>query len=77
MTKIEQIAREAAALSEYQLEAALEFIRAMKSEPFYFSAPPEARASIERGFAEIGRGETVSLDEVERRLSAAARPASK
>ena len=77
MTKIEQITREAAALSEHQLEAALEFIRAMKSEPLYFSAPPEVRASIERGFAEIGRGETLSFDETERRLAAAAKPESK
>jgi hypothetical protein len=77
MTKIEQIAREAQALSDHQLEAALEFIRSMKREPLFYSAPPEALASLERGLAEVGRGETLSLEEVDRRLSAAAKPVAK
>lgn len=77
MTKIEQISREVASLSDYQLEAALEFIRSMKREPLYYSAPPEALASIERGFAEMDRGETYDLDDVAQRLEAATKPTSK
>lgn len=72
MTKIEQISREAAALSDYQLEAALEFIRNMKKEPFFYSAPPEALASIERGREQLARGEQIDLDELSRRLKRAA-----
>ena len=72
MTKIEQIAREAQALSDFQQEAALEFIRAMKREPFFYSAPPEARVSVARGLGEIDRDETIGFDEAECRLSAAA-----
>lgn len=74
MTKVEQISREAEALSDYQLEAALEFIRAMKCDPFFFDAPPEALASIERGREQLSRGETISLDELSQRLKRAATP---
>lgn len=68
MTKAEQIAREALGLSEYQLEATLDFIRSMKADPFYFSAPPDAIASIELGRQQLARGEGVSLEEAKRRL---------
>ena len=74
MTKVEQISREAAALSDYQLEATLEFIRSMKREPFFYSAPPEALASIERGLEQLSRGETIELDELSRRLEAITKP---
>jgi PHD/YefM family antitoxin component YafN of YafNO toxin-antitoxin module len=46
----------------------------MTDEPFYARASPEALASIERGLEQIARGETVSLDELACRLSAAAKP---
>lgn len=72
MTKIEQISHEAAALTDYQLEAALEFIRNMKKEPFFYTAPPEALASIERGREQLARGERVELSELSRRLEQAA-----
>ena len=77
MTKIEQITREAQALSEFQQEAALEFIRAMKDQAFFYSAPPEAHASIVRGLAEADSGTTMGFEEVERRLTAAAKSKSK
>jgi|ABSP01.1.fsa_nt_gi hypothetical protein len=72
MTKIEQISQEAAALSDYQLEAALEFIRGMKQDPFFYAAPPEALASIERGREQLARGEQIELEELSRRLERAA-----
>jgi hypothetical protein len=71
MTKIEQIRQEAASLSEDQLEAALEFIRHMKAEPFLYSAPPEVWESIERGRDQIKRGEGVTFAEAARRLERA------
>jgi hypothetical protein len=46
----------------------------MADEPFYEKAPPEALASLERGLEQIGRGETTSLDELSKRLEAAAKP---
>ena len=73
-TKLDQISREAAALSEYQLEAALEFIRAMKVDPYFYDAPAEAIASIERGREQVARGEGISLDELSQRLKRAATP---
>lgn len=71
MTKLEQISQEAAALTDYQLEAALDFIRSMKREPFFYSAPPEAIASIERGLEQIDNGDYISFEELSRRLDAA------
>lgn len=72
MSKIEQISREVASLSEQQLEAALEFIRDLKREPFLHSAPPEAWESIARGREQASRGETIDLQELSRRLQRAA-----
>jgi predicted transcriptional regulator len=74
MTKTEQLTAVAARLTEEQVEALLSFARSMADEPFYSKAPPEALASIERGLEQIARGEAVSLDELGRRLKAAAKP---
>jgi hypothetical protein len=68
MTKIEQLAAVAAQLSEDQIDALLTFACAMKHEPFFDKAPPEALASLERGLQQVARGETVSLDELAQRL---------
>lgn len=43
-------------------------------EPFYETAPPQALLSLERGLAQIARGEVVSLNELSERLAAAVRP---
>jgi len=74
MTKTEQLTAVAAQLSDEQLDALLSFARSMSDEPFYDRASPEAMASIERGLEQIARGETVSLDELSKRLAAAAKP---
>jgi predicted transcriptional regulator len=62
--KTEQIVREAASLTDEQQAAALDFIQAMKREPFYYSAPPEAVAALDKGLAEIAAGETVDGEDV-------------
>jgi hypothetical protein len=74
MTKTEQLAAVAGRLSDEQIDALLSFARSMIDEPFYDHAPPEARASIERGLDQIAGGETVTLDELSERLAAAAKP---
>lgn len=75
MTKSEQLTAVAERLTEEQLEALLSFAESMAEEQSYYaSASPEALASLERGLEQIARGETVSLDEVARRLKAAAKP---
>jgi hypothetical protein len=74
MTKTEQLAVVAGRLSEDQIDALLSFAQSMADEPFYEKAPPEALASLERGLEQIARGETVSLDELSKRLEAAAKP---
>ena len=68
MTKIEQISREVASLSDDQLEATLEFIRTMKRKPYFYSAPIGALESIERGREQISRGEGVGFAEAARRF---------
>lgn len=74
MTRTEQIVREAAALSEDQQDAALDFIRALKRDPYYHSASPEALAALDRGLAEIAAGQTIAgedvFDSIDRRLKA-------
>ena len=77
MTKAEQLTAVAERLSEEQIEALLSFARSMAEEPFYEKAPPEALASLERGLEQIARGETVSLDELSKRLETAAKPSAK
>ena len=73
MTKTEQLSAVAARLSEEQIDALLSFARSMTDEPFYEKAPPEALASLERGLEQLARGETVSLDELSKRLEGAAK----
>ena len=75
MTKIEQLQAAVQSLSEEQVEALISFARSMKGKPFYDSALPEALASIDRGLAQIARGDTVSLEELSRRLDDAAKSA--
>jgi hypothetical protein len=77
MTKTEQLAAVAERLTEEQIDALLSFAQSMADEPLYEKAPPEALASLERGLEQIARGETVSLDELSQRLTAAVKPSGK
>jgi hypothetical protein len=74
MTKAEQLTAVAERLSEEQVDALLSLAQSMVDEPFYDKAPPEALASLERGLEQIARGETISLDEVSKRLETATKP---
>jgi len=74
MTKTERLTAVAERLTDEQIDALLYFAQSMAGEAFYDKAPPEARASLERGLEQIARGETVSLDELAERLEAAAKP---
>jgi hypothetical protein len=75
MSKTEQLAAVAERLSEEQVDALLSLAHSMVDEPFYDKAPPEALASLERGLEQIARGNTISLDGLSTRLTAAGRPA--
>jgi Holliday junction resolvase len=77
MTKAEQLTVVAERLSEEQIEALLSFARSMTGEPYYDKAPPEALASLELGLEQVARGETISLDELSRRLEAVDKPSGK
>ena len=70
MTKSEQLAAVAERLSEDQIDALLSIARSMIEEPFYDRASPEALASLQRGLDQIAAGETVTLDELSKRLDA-------
>jgi len=77
MTKAEQLTAVAERLSEEQIDALLAFARSMTEDPFFENAPPEALESLRRGLEQVDRGETVSLDEISKRLEAAAKPSVK
>ena len=77
MTKAEQLAAVAEQLSEEQVDTLLALARSMVDGPFYDRASPEALASLKRGLEQIARGETVSLDELSRRLELAAKPSGR
>jgi hypothetical protein len=74
MTKAEQLAAVAKRLSEEQIDTLLDLAQSMADGPFYDKAPPEALKSLDRGLEQIARGETVSLDELARRLERAVKP---
>lgn len=77
MTKTEQLTSVVERLSDEQIDALLDFAQSMAAEPFFDKAPPEALASLNRGLEQIARGEAVSLDELSKRLRAAAAPPGK
>lgn len=72
MERTDELARVAAQLSDEQIESLTDLARAMTERPFYETAPPEALASLRRGLEQLGRGETLTLDELDNRLRAAA-----
>lgn len=72
MNKIDELTVAAGRLTDDQIAELLELARAMSGSSYYASAPQEALDSLERGLAQLDRGETVTLDEVDRRLRAAA-----
>ena len=74
MTKAEQLTAVVEGLSEEQVDALLSFAQSMTEEPVYKNAPPDALASIRLGLEQLARDETVSLDELDVRLKAAAKP---
>jgi hypothetical protein len=75
MSRTERLTAVAERLTSEQIEALLDFAQSMAEEPFYDRAPPEALASLERGLDQLSRGETVTLDELADRLTAAAKSA--
>ena len=76
MTKAEKLAAFAERLSEDQLDVLISFAQSISAKPYRDTAPPEALASLERGLAQIARGETVSVEELSRRLEVALKPAN-
>lgn len=68
MTKIEQLTRTATALPDEQIDGLIAYARYLATEPVYYTAPPEALASLERGLAEHAAGTARPADEVFARL---------
>jgi hypothetical protein len=77
MTKTEQLTAVAERLTDEQFDALLDFAQSMAGRPFYETAPPEALASLARGLAQIAAGEVLELDELDKRLKAAAKPSGR
>ena len=70
MSKIEQLTRTAAALSDEQIDGLIVYAAYLAGRPYYYSAPPEALASIERGLEQHERGDTVTATAAFDRLQA-------
>lgn len=72
MTKTELLTAEVSDLTDEQVDGLIAYARYLKSEPMYYSAPPEVLASIERGLADaeaerVSPGEKV-LDGLRKKL---------
>ena len=70
MSKIDQLAKTAAALSEEQIDGLIAYAAYLAGQPLYYSAPAEVLASIERGLAEHARGVTNPAADTFARLQA-------
>lgn len=70
MTKLDRLTQAASTLRDEQLDGLLGYVESLSAAPFYYSAPPEALASIERGLAQVANGETMPGEEVFARLQA-------
>ena len=71
MSKTEELVREVAKLSDEQVATLIDLARSMAERPFYETAPPEALASLDRGLAQLERGDTLTLDELAKRFEVA------
>ena len=77
MTKIEQLTQTATALTDDQIDGLIAYAAYLAGEPFYYSAPAEVLASIERGLADhaagrVADGETLFADTARRIANARA-----
>jgi predicted transcriptional regulator len=68
MGKFEQLREAAEALGDPELDALIAYARSLNSSAFYDNAPADARASIKRGLEQLEAGQTVTLEELSRRL---------
>ena len=73
MTKVEQLANAAQALSTDQLDGLIAYTRYLSSDSFYESAPSDVRASIDRGIADAEAGNikhgTQVLEKLNKKIS--------
>ena len=68
MSKMEQLTRTAAALSDEQIDGLIAYAAYLAGRPLYDIAPPDVLASIDRGLAQHARGETIAASTVFDRL---------
>lgn len=75
MNKIDELAKAAAGLPEEHLDGLIDYARTLAAEPFYYSAPAEAKDAIERGLSEYRSGASVpasgALERLQQRVRAA------
>ncbi|MGD9804548.1 MAG: hypothetical protein AB7E81_08540 [Hyphomicrobiaceae bacterium] len=68
MSKIDDLTRVAAGLSDQQLDGLIDFARNLASQPYFENAPPEARHAIERGMSQYHSGFSEPAADVFRHL---------
>lgn len=64
MSKVEKLAAAAATLSDNQIDTLISIAEAMKEQPFYYQAPPEALGALDLGLNEIAAGKTLPGEQV-------------
>ena len=70
MTKMEQLTRTAAVLSDEHIDGLIAYAAYLAGQPLYYAAPPEVHASIDRGLAQHAHGNTVPASTAFDRLQA-------
>ncbi len=68
MTKIEKLTELASRLSDDQLEGLIYHVEILLDGPFLDRAPPEVRASVQRGLEDIEAGRVLDAKDVFDRL---------
>ncbi len=80
MTRMEQLTRTAASLSDEHIDGLIAYAEYLASQPLYYAAPPEVLASIDRGLAQHASGKAVPantvFDRLQAKIDAAAKRAS-
>lgn len=68
MSKLDDLTKVAAGLSDQQLDGLLDYAWTLADERYFENAPPEAREAIERGLSQYRAGATEAGGDALRRL---------
>jgi predicted transcriptional regulator len=70
MTRTEQLADIADALTDEQFNGLMSFARSLCQDPYYDTASLEALESLDRGLADVAAGRVIAADDAFREIDA-------